>query len=215
MKKVFTFMMVAVVAFCASATDRFYIEDFEIAPGETKTVSILLDNVMEYTAFQSDIYLPEGLTASNFALTSRKHSNHTFSTSILPDGGIRLLCYSVRLKPFTDNSGALVTMDVTASEDFAGSATVSVLNTIFTTVQGVEVALDNESCSVSIPTAILIGDVNDDKAVDIDDVTMLINVVLGNITSGYNAVNANVFADEVLDIDDVTALIMKILGVDS
>ena len=208
-------MIVAVVAFCASATDRFYIEDFEIAPGETKTVSILLDNEIEYTAFQSDIYLPAGLTASNFALTSRKNSNHTFSTSILPDGGIRLLCYSVKLKPFTDNSGALVTMDVTASEDFAGSATVSVLNTIFTTVQGVEVSFGNESCSVSVPTAILIGDVNDDKTVDIDDVAMLINVVLGNITSGYNGVNANVFADDVLDIDDVTALIMKILGVDS
>lgn len=215
MKKIFTFMIVAVVAFCASATDRFYIEDFEIAPGETKTVSILLDNEIEYTAFQSDIYLPAGLTASNFALTSRKNSNHTFSTSILPDGGIRLLCYSVKLKPFTDNSGALVTMDVTASEDFAGSATVSVLNTIFTTVQGVEVSFGNESCSVSVPTAILIGDVNDDKTVDIDDVAMLINVVLGNITSGYNGVNANVFADDVLDIDDVTALIMKILGVDS
>lgn len=215
MKKLLTMIMVAVVALCASATDRFYIEDFEIAPGETKTVSILLDNEIEYTAFQSDIYLPEGLTASNFALTSRKNSNHTFSTSILPDRGIRLLCYSVRLKPFTGNSGALVTMDVTASEDFAGSATVSVLNTIFTTVQGVEVSFGNESCTVSLPTASLIGDVNDDKTVDIDDVTMLINVVLGNITSGYNAVNANIFLDDVLDIDDVTALIMKILGIES
>jgi len=214
-KLILLLILTAAVAMPAVATDRFYIEDFEIAPGETRTVSILLDNQEEYTAFQSDIYLPDGLTASNIVLTSRKNSNHTFSTSTLPDGGIRLLCYSIKLKTFTGNSGALVTMDVTASDDFEAPATVTVQNTFFTTVQGIETLLSDEVCNVTAPSPVKIGDVNEDTLVDIDDVTMLINVVLGNIHSGYNAVNANVMEDQVLDIDDVTALIKLILGLNS
>ena len=42
--------MTVVAVLCAAATDRFYIEDFTIAPGETKTVSILLENEATYTA---------------------------------------------------------------------------------------------------------------------------------------------------------------------
>ena len=208
-------ILTAAVLLPASATDRFYIEDFEIAPGETRTVSIMLDNEAVYTAFQSDIYLPEGLSVGSISLTSRKNSNHIFSASILPDGGIRLLCYSLQLKTFSGNSGALVDMVVTASEDFEAPATVLVKNSLFTTVQGVEVPFSDETCTVTLPTAVLLGDVNEDKIVDIDDVTMLINVVLGNIQSGYNAVNANVNVDSLLDIDDVTVLIMKILGIQS
>ena len=67
MKKTIILFTAMVVALGAAATDRFYIEDFTISPGETRTVSILLDNEAEYTAFQSDLYLPEGLTAANIS----------------------------------------------------------------------------------------------------------------------------------------------------
>ena len=160
-----------VVALGAAATDRFYIEDFTISPGETRTVSILLDNEAEYTAFQSDLYLPEGLTAANFALTDRKNANHTLTATVLPDGGIRLLSYSLNLKTYSGNSGALVTFDVTVSEDFEGEATVALRGTLFTTVAGVEVPFDNETCTVSLPSTAIRGDVNGDSSVNISDVT--------------------------------------------
>lgn len=56
----------------------------------------------------------------------------------------------------------------------------------------------------------LLGDVNGDDSVDIDDVTMLINSVL-NGGGYYPAGDMN--SDESIDIDDVTALINVILGV--
>ena len=91
MKKTIILFAAMVVALGAAATDRFHIEEFTISPGETRTVSILLDNEAEYTAFQSDLYLSKGLTATNFALTERKNANHTLTATVLPDGGIRLL----------------------------------------------------------------------------------------------------------------------------
>lgn len=51
MKKTIIWLMAMVVALGAAATDRFYIEDFALAPGESRAVSILLDNEVEYTAF--------------------------------------------------------------------------------------------------------------------------------------------------------------------
>ena len=62
MKRTIILSIAVVAVLCAAATDRFYIEDFTIAPGETRTVNIILDNETAYTAFQTDIYMPAGLT---------------------------------------------------------------------------------------------------------------------------------------------------------
>ena len=52
------------------------------------------------------------------------------------------------------------------------------------------------------------GDVNEDGEVNIADVTMLVNVILGNA----EAENADVNTDGTIDIADVTALVNIILG---
>ena len=209
MKKTIILFAAMVVALGAAATDRFYIEDFTISPGDTRTVSILLDNEAEYTAFQSDLYLPEGLTAANFALTDRKNANHTLTATVLPDGGIRLLSYSLNLKTYSGNNGALVTFDVTASEDFEGEATVALRGTLFTTVAGVEVPFDNETCTVSLPSTAIRGDVNGDSSVNISDVTALIDILLSGETAPQSA-DCN--QDGSINISDVTALIDYLLS---
>lgn len=194
-----------VVVALGAAADRFYIEDFTMAPGETRTVSILLDNETEYTAFQCDLQLPEGLSVDedSFALTSRKSNNHTLTVGEFPGRAYRLMSYSLNLKNYSGNSGALVTFSVTASNDFSGPATLAIHNTVFTTEAGVEVPFDDEECRVCRT-----GDVNMDGTVNITDVTALINMLLtGNITTP----SADVNGDDKVNITDVTALINMLL----
>lgn len=210
MKKTIILFAAMVVALGAAATDRFYIEDFTISPGETRTVSIMLDNEMAYTAFQSDLYLPDRLTATNFALTDRKNANHTITATVLPDGGIRLLSYSLNIKTYSGNTGALVTFNVTASEDFEGPVVITLRNTLFTTETGVEVPFDDEECSVTQPAAVIKGDVNGDSVVNIADVTALIDLLLGNGGSNNPAADCNI--DGVVNIADVTKLIDYLLS---
>lgn len=62
------------------------------------------------------------------------------------------------------------------------------------------------------PEPILIGDVNGDKQVSIADVTMLVNIILGKTTEGYEEKVADVNGDGAISIADVTALVNKILG---
>ena len=208
----------ALVALCASATDRFYIEDFTMAAGETCTVSILLDNETPYSAFQADIYMPDGLTIEQedgdyiFDLTSRKGRDHNIASQLQVDGAIRLMSYSPSIKTYSGNSGALVTFNVTASVDFTGPAIISLRNILFTTAAGLEVPFADETCTVTAPVTLRMGDVNDDGKVDVDDVAALISKVLGNDVSPFVAAAADLNDDNRIDIDDVAALISKILG---
>ena len=61
-------------------------------------------------------------------------------------------------------------------------------------------------------STILIGDVNGDKQVSIADVTMLVNIILGKTTEGFDTKVADVNGDKQISIADVTALVNIILG---
>ena len=189
-----------------AATDRFFIEDFAIQRGQTAQVEILLDNEEQYTAFQADLYLPDGLTVveGSYALTGRKASDHTLSTSILPNGAIRLMSYSMRVNAYKDNSGALVTFQVTASETLNMPATITLKNIRFTSIAGTEAVLANSQCTIY-----LIGDVNGDGLVNIADATSLIDMLLAG--SEWSA-KADVNCDGDISIADVTTLIDMLMN---
>ena len=165
MKRKLLFAVLAVVAMCAAATDRFYIEDFTINAGETLMVSIMLDNEMAYTAFQTDIYLPEGLTVEQedgdyvFDLTSRKGRDHIIASQVQVDGAIRIMSYSPSIKTYSGNSGALVTFNVTATGNVGGPTTIELKNTLFTTTSGTEIAFNDETCNVNILLKQLTGEI--------------------------------------------------------
>lgn len=98
-------------------------EDVTLMAGETRKVSIQLNNEMDYTAFQLDLTLPAGLMASNFQLTDRAGS-HAFDVNTLSSGKTRALCYSPAIEVINGHEGALLTFDVTATDDIEGIITV-------------------------------------------------------------------------------------------
>jgi hypothetical protein len=128
------------------------------------------------------------------------------SVNRLPDGGIRLLSYSVDLEPYNGNNGALVTVPVTASDDFADTAIIELKNVLFTTLDAVEVRLADHSCTVTAVTPLL-GDVDDDGTVAIADLSALIDYLLGVEVFPFNAANAEMDGDGVIAIGDVSELI--------
>jgi len=213
MKRLVSLTLGVVVALWCDATDRFYIEDFSIYPGETRTISILLDNEIEYTAFQSDRYLPEGLSVEMdgdyyvFNLSDRKARSHILSTAIQNDGAIRLLCYSSSVSPFKGSSGALVYMNVIASNDFVGPKTILIKNTRFGTTSGQEIQFPDEICNVTSSTPAIRGDVNGDGEVNIADINEVIDMILSD---RFDA-NGDVNDDGEVNIADINAVIEVIL----
>lgn len=110
--------------------------DITIAAGETRRVSIMLNNEMDYTAFQCDLNLPDGLMANNFQLTDRA-SGHAFDVNTLSSGKIRALCYSPAMDGIHGHEGALLTFDVTANGDVKGHITIDGIELVTTACQTV------------------------------------------------------------------------------
>ncbi len=201
----FFLLMVVAATFSVAATDRFFIEDFLVLPGEVKQVEILLENEAQYTAFQADLYLPDGITLmpNSVELTNRKAANHSIATSQQSDGAIRMMSYSMNLSPYSGSSGTLVTFNVKMDQAINIPAAIVLKNILFTTTAGVEITFANEECSV-----FLRGDVNCDGNVSIADVTCLIDLLLA---ANQHPKSADVNDDGSVSISDVTFLIDVLL----
>ena len=102
------------------AADLVTISDFAISAGETKDVSITLQNDVAYVAFQFDLYLPEGLTVESFSADrSRVPESTTLDMSQQSDGSYRFISAAMGGEPMTGSSGSIVTLTVKASEGVA------------------------------------------------------------------------------------------------
>ena len=146
------------------AEDKFYIPNFGIAAGETKQVAIQFDSdnisstdpaKLEYVAFQFDLQLPEGLTVAqkngnyDFAYNTDRSDNHTFSSALQADGGIRVLSASLTNAKFSGTSGDFIYFSVTASDDFVGNQEIALKNIMFSTKSG-RTNLENTTAEVSL-----------------------------------------------------------------
>ena len=137
----------------SKAKDAFYIQPFNIVPGDTKTISLNLDNENVYRGFQTDIVLPEGLSivknANNslaISLTNRA-SAFGLSSNEVGDRTLRLLGYSAQYETISGYNGALVNIQVKASSDFKGGY-VQLKNTIFSNENNQDVSMDDSQVLV-------------------------------------------------------------------
>ena len=144
--------------------DKFYLNDFEIKPGESKEIAIQFEteNVSAsdasqqmYVAFQFDIYLPKGLTVAqkkgkyNFALNEDRKDDHTISSAMQEDGAIRVLGASLTNSYFWEKKGDFVVFTVTASDDFVGTHEISLKKVMFTENSGKRTDLADVTSKVS------------------------------------------------------------------
>ena len=219
MKRVLSLVAFAVMALWTSAVNRLYLEDFTISPGETMQVALILENEEQFTAFQTDLILPEGMSVVQeddeylLDLTSRNASDQAIISKLRDDGAIRMVSFSIGVKPYKGNSGALVVVNLTAAEDFTAPATVVLKNTRIVTTEGVEFILEGDSCEVSVIVDQPVkGDANGDGKVNITDVTDMIDYLLTGCQSSFHSQNADVDGNGKIDIADVTDLIDYLLS---
>ena len=128
-----TVMLLAMgcIAAFAQGTNKLYIEDFDIAPGETKTLDIILDNEDPVSSLQFDILFPEGLTYVEGSLEKVPEritrSSHSIMAVKQGDGegayrmGVLSTSSTKANSAVKGNSGALLRLKVTADYNYKGS----------------------------------------------------------------------------------------------
>ena len=107
-------------------------EELSVSPvtlraGETRDITIDLNNYCDYTALQLDLNLPQGIKVTGAQLSSRAAS-HAISTGTLRNGNTRLLVYSSSNLLIEGNSGAVVTLTLSADDTFDNSADIYIDN---------------------------------------------------------------------------------------
>lgn len=127
----------------------FYINDFEITPGQTLQVPVIMNNEATPVAgFQLKLEMPDGLTAHGVTLSDRKTESHQVMANT--NGNIvSIAAFSYPVANFSGNSGEVMYINVTASRNFLGTATIHVSDVVLTSADEVETLIDDFDVNVT------------------------------------------------------------------
>lgn len=139
--------MLALMAVClpmgASAQEEIpatlEVIPFSISAGEEKEIDVELNNPSyQVCGIQFDMYLPEGIDVvldeySDPDLYGGRSTKITTEGSIQGDGSLRVLAYSAKNYVYTGTEGAVVTINVKASNTLAKGVYVMELKNMFVT----------------------------------------------------------------------------------
>lgn len=227
MKKVLT-CIIALLAWAGNASaDELQIEDIHIAPGQTQTVAVKLENESHrYIMIQFDLQLPKGVRIAKDEdgdlqvkpNEERFTRSHRLVVDEIDTGRYRILIYSTVNAALLGNTGTLLGIALTAADEDAyyGIYIAKVLEQVFADENEEGYEYDDFTFGIEISKS-LPGDVNMDGSITIADVTALVNIILGKDDTEpyqYDHEAADVNGDSAVTIADVTALVNIILGKD-
>lgn len=215
-KLVFTLLsLCATTAFAQS--DAFVVGDFSIAPGETKEMSISLTNEIDYTAFQFDLTLPEGVAIAKedgeylVSLDKDRKADHTLVVGEVGSNTYRFLCYSMTNADIKGNSGSLITVSLTADENTEeGTKNVDLQAALLVTSSAASLVPDDSSSDLIVSGRVL-GDANNDGEVNVADLAAIVNCILDKAPEGYDKNMADINGDGDVNVADIAAEVNVLL----
>ena len=184
--------------------------------GASERVSVEMTNEQAITAFQCDIYLPNGISIAtidgeyDINLSSRAKSSHSLSCVEQSDGSIRLLCYSMSLATFSGNEGELFDINFNISKEIEGNYQVLINNVVLT-----DKAQNEYKSSTTIDfnvKAYVPADVNNDGSINVTDVVATASYILGLDTKKFIFEAADMNKDGVINVTDIVGIASIILN---
>lgn len=191
--------------------------DISVQKGGTYSLPIELINENDITAFQCDIYLPEGISIAevdeeyDITLSSRSTSSHIIASALQTDGAIRVLSYTTLMKSYSGNSGELFGVTLNISSDYNGDGKIKIANIVMTSPTEVEYTSPDFELSVGLLDYIP-GDTNSDLRVNVTDVARTANYVLGNAPADFVFEAADVSGDGKINVSDIAGISNIILN---
>ena len=199
-----------------------------VSAGDTVMMPVSMSNEGPVVALQTYIKLPDGFELvsedGRYAITmsDRASADHTYFAHQLPDGRIRVSCYSPTQTPFEGNTGELFYLPVRVPWDASGDYVMQLTNTSFTLDDFSEWDVDAVTeAIISVEPAIDPCDVNGDGEITVADANTVIIIIInggGNGNGGHTRIpgdgeclEGDVNGDGEVNIADVNAIIDMIL----
>ena len=198
--------------------NTFSMNDFTTLYGDTIVIPVSMENVDEITAFQTDIYLPEGFELVQdgndylVSLSDRKERDHVIMASEMPDGAVRVLSYSPTLRTYSGNEGELFYLTVKVPDEGAGMVTYPIWlrKTLLTTTDEEEVGALETLSNVDVYFYI-VGDVDHSGFITVADVVLTAKYILNQNPEPFIFVAADINGDNKITITDVVKIAHLVL----
>ena len=199
---------------------RFLVENISTLHGRVVELPVYLVNDSEISAFQFDVYLPEGITIAvneenEYEMTlsaDRTTSSHTVSTYKQPNGAIRYACYSTKSAAFKGESGTvLFTIPLTIAKDIEGEFNVQIKDIILSSPSALGYNNPDMNIVVTVEKYEL-GDSNGDGIINVLDVVTTVNATLGIPSENIITDAADVNGDGVINVLDIVATVNLVLN---
>ena len=198
-------------------SDAVYIESMDVKTGEQTIIPIKMKNVNPIRGFQFDLYLPEGVTVAKNAkgrilalLNSERlpeDDEHTLTIVEQSDGAIRFLCGSLYDENFIGNDGDIVYLTVNVADDMEdGSYALIISNATMTETDISKFSIVDYVKSTLNVSSYILGDINNDKDVDVRDYTGVANHIMGNTPEGFIFKAGDVDESGSIDVRDYTGI---------
>ena len=178
--------------------------------GDIVTVALSLANKQEIGGFQTDFTVPEGFAVAlnskgkyDITLNADRCVDHVITTNKLSDGSIRVLAYSPSAEPFIGESGEICYIKLVADEDVQEGDHQLVFREILISESNGKGHRCDDITSVLSTLPVILGDVNNDHKVNVQDVLLTANVSVGKDVDGFIFRAADINKDGIINVSDV------------
>lgn len=178
--------------------------------GDIVTVALSLANKQEIGGFQTDFTVPDGFTVAlnskgkyDITLNADRCVDHVVTTNKLSDGSIRVLSYSPSAEPFIGESGEICYIKLVADEDVKEGDHQLVFREILISESNGKGHRCDDITSVLSTMPVILGDVNNDHKVNVQDVLLTANVSVGKDVDGFVFRAADINKDGIINVSDV------------
>ena len=196
------------------------VADVQVLNGNRGNIAVSLNNGSNvYNGYQFNLTLPEGVDLTDsprrdydFTISNRYDGNPDISITPQDDGSYMVLMYSMNNTTITGSDGVIITLPVKVSSSLAADTyTGTITDIAFNNPDNTSAFLQDVTFNIIVP-AFTLGDVNHDRSVNITDVMMTVNHVVGQNPAGFYVETADVNGDNVVNISDIMAIVNLVVS---
>jgi len=190
-------------------------ETSNVKKGNVYDLRILLQNGSHiYNGYQFNVRLPEGFELTqdaqeDYVYTLSNRYAVTPSVRITPqdDGSYQVLSYAMDNAVFKGKEGVIITLSLSmAADQTIGTYSGTITDIALNNPDNTPTYLQDAAFDIVVPV-FATGDVNHDRSVNITDVMMTVNHVVGKTPLGFCEEDADINGDNVINISDIMSIV--------
>lgn len=196
-----------------------YADDPTLFASSTSMLDIHIDNGDQVVnGFQFDLHLPDGVTLATdgdgrylYQMSSRCGSGMNVVIRDLGENIYRIMAYSITNNTLSGGDGVALRLAVVVDDTLEANATGRITGATLSGVEGVDFPSAKSTFTVKVSDYAL-GDANNDGSLNVTDVMLTVNHILGNSSPYFHADHADMNRDEAVNISDVMLIVEEVMN---